>query len=358
MHGLRLCEKSEMTERSGSSSVLHIGLLGCSKGPGLKHIEAWEKVEGVKISVLAESDSLRASELAERFQIPHVYHDFRQAIAAKKADIIDIALPIRFHAEAALMAVDAGYHVLCEKPITETLDQAEQIVEKVRNSNKVFGVNFQYRFMTFLTKMAEIITSGKIGRPVCWCSNMAEGSKDREANTGYPGILEDCGIHRFDFGTVVFGKPVCVQACGMKLSHRPDLGDYDTGTAVVTYEHGDQIAVHMCNGMPRGLKGINSDEVFGPEGIIQYEPTAGNIWMDHSQFTWTGRDKVVHAVKVEDWQGDWGLYRTMLCRHFVDCVRDPDKPRGPMCGAEEGHLALRVTKAVRASLETGRAVQL
>ena len=166
------------------------------------------------------------------------------------------------------------------------------------------------------------------------------------------------GIHRFDFGTVVFGKPVCVQACGMKLSHRPDLGDYDTGTAVVTYEHGDQIAVHMCNGMPRGLKGINSDEVFGPEGVIQYEPMAGNIWMDHSQFTWTDKDKVVHAVKVEDWQGDWGLYRTMLCRHFVDCVRDPDKPRGPMCGAEEGHLALRVTKAVRASLETGRAVQL
>ena len=341
-----------------SDSPLRIALLGCSAGPGVKHLEAWKHVEGVAVVVLAEKDAAWAHELARIHEIPNVCGDFREAITDNQIDIVDVALPIRFHAEAVLMALEAGRHVLCEKPMTETLEQAERIVEAAGKSNRVFGVNFQYRFVTHIKRIAELIQSGKIGRPVHWRMNLIEGSKDRAANTGYPGILEDCGIHKFDVATLVVGRPVRVQAIGMKLSSRPNLGDYDTGTAVITYEDGDQVAVHMCNGIPHGLKGVNSDEVLGPDGIIQYEPMAGDIWMDHSQFTWTDKDKATYTVKVDDWKDDWGLYRIKLCKHFVDCIRDASKNIAPLCDAEQGRLAMRMTKAVRESLDTGRTVEL
>ena len=339
-----------------SRETLRVALLGCSRGPGEKHLQMWQAGEGAQVVLLAERAVELANQLAREHNIARVCHDFREAAVDTDIDIVDIALPPRLHAEASVLALGAGHHVLCEKPMSPTLEEADRIVAAVTGSDRVFGVHFQSRFTPIYDRITQLIEEGAIGRPVQWRYVMADGSKDRAENTGYEGILQDCGIHNVDRASVVFGRPVRVQAIGMKLSHRPNLGEVDTGTLVVTYEDGDQMSVQMCNGLLRGITGAESFEVLGPEGIIQYQPMANRVWSDNSKFTWTDRQRTTHTVHIEeDWR-DWG--RNSLGQHFVDCVRDPNKDRNPLCGAEQGRAMVLMNRAVENSLNTGNAVDI
>ena len=336
---------------------LKVAVWGCSPGPGEKHLRAWDRVGNVEIVLLAEKNSPWAREMAEKYSIPEVYEDFRETINKDGIDIVDIALPIRFHAEASIAALEAGHHVVCEKPMTATVEEADQVVEAVNRTGLVFAVNFQRRFVTAYKKAAELVGQGAIGRPVHWRMILADGSKDRAPNIGYPGIIEDCGIHDIDFASTVLGRPIKVQAIGMKLSHRPNLGDYDTGTAVVTYEHGDQMAVHMSNGMLRGQHGVNANDVLGPQGIIHIDPLADGTIYDNSRIQWTDEKMKVHTVPIEDWS-DWNVYRGYLFEHVAKRVLGCEAGPCDLCDAEQGRRMVILGNAIRRALDTGKTVEL
>jgi len=336
---------------------LRVAVWGCSPGPGEKHLRAWNRVKNVEIALLAEKNAPWAREMAGKYSIAEVYEDFRDAVDKDGINIVDIALPIKFHAEASISALEAGYHVVCEKPMTATVEEADRVVEAVHRTGRVFAVNFQRRFVTAYKKAAELVRQGAIGRPVHWRMILADGSKDRAPNIGYPGIIEDCGIHDFDFASTVFGRPVKVQAVGMKLSRRPNLGDYDTGTAVVTYEHGDQMAVHMSNGMLRGQHGVNADDILGPEGVIHIEPLADGTFFDNTKIQWTDKDLKVNTVPIEDWS-DWNVYRGYVFDHFVKRVLGCEQEPCDLCDAEQGRRMVILGNAIRQALDTGKTVEL
>jgi predicted dehydrogenase len=336
---------------------LKVAVLGCSPGPGEKHLLAWSKVDQAEVVLLAEKNSSWAREMAEKYSIPEVCDDFREAIGKDGIDIVDVALPIRFHAEASISALEAGCHVVCEKPMTATVEEADRVVEAVKRTGRIFAVNFQRRFVTPFKKAGELVQEGTIGRPVHWRMILADGSKDRAPNIGYPGIIEDCGIHDFDFASTVFGRPVKVQAIGMKLSHRSNLGDYDTGTAVVIYEHGDQMAVHMCNGMLRGQKGSNANDILGPQGVIHIDPLADGTVFDNSRIQWTDEKMKVHTVAIEDWS-NWNVYRGYLFEHVAKRVLGCNGEPCDLCDAEQGRRMVILGNAIRQALDTGKTVEL
>lgn len=202
----------------GRTPTLRVALLGCSRGPGEKHVTAWQAKEGAKIVLLAERDQVLAAELSRQYDIPEICDDFREAATREDIDIVDIALPPRLHGEAAVLALEAGCHVLCEKPMTETTEEADRVVAAASESDRVFAVHFQSRFYSNYRKAAELMSSGVIGRPVHRRYFLADGSKDREPDTGYQGILEDCGVHQVDVASLVFGRPIRVQAVGDRKS--------------------------------------------------------------------------------------------------------------------------------------------
>ena len=138
----------------------------------------------------------------------------------------------------------------------------------------------------------------------------------------------------------------------MRISDRPNLGETDTGTAVVTFERGDQMAVHMCNGLIRGIRGAESSEIFGPGGIINVAPFSKDSESNLKYITWKDREKRIYKAVVKEGD-DWAAYRVYLFRHFVNCIREKRTDLSPMCTVEEGRTAVIMSRVIKESVKSG-----
>ena len=102
---------------------------------------------------------------ASQFGIPNVLTDYRELLARDDVDAVVIGIPTRFHAEAAVQALQAGKHVLCEKPLARTLEECDAIAAAARESGRVFQIAFVRRFDREWGTIRELIQNGAIGRP-------------------------------------------------------------------------------------------------------------------------------------------------------------------------------------------------
>jgi predicted dehydrogenase len=132
---------------------------------GPVHIEALRRL-GVQVTAICAS-TRSATACAEQWGIPHVYGDYDVAslVASPDVDVIHITSPNRAHVEQALLALKAGKHVVCEKPLGMTVDETARVVEAVRATDApVFAVNYMCRFFPAVLQMRALVQRGDLGR--------------------------------------------------------------------------------------------------------------------------------------------------------------------------------------------------
>lgn len=143
------------------SHVLKVGLAGAG-AISANHLAAWKTVPGIEVVAVADPAPGKAEARASAFAIPHVHADVAAMIAAHPLDILDIASPRERHAEHVRLAAARGIHVLCQKPLTNTLAEgvalAAEIGERVR-----FMVNDNRRFRSDFRQIARGIADGEVG---------------------------------------------------------------------------------------------------------------------------------------------------------------------------------------------------
>jgi myo-inositol 2-dehydrogenase / D-chiro-inositol 1-dehydrogenase len=145
-------------------SELKIGVIGCGQIATIAHIPHLSRDPQAKIVALADADP---AELAHA-RVPGAsrFTEWRDLIASGEVDAVVIALPTHMHAEAALAAFAAGLHVYLEKPIASSIDDAVAIAEAWRQSGMIGAIGYNYRFNPLYSKLAHLVQSGSIGRPV------------------------------------------------------------------------------------------------------------------------------------------------------------------------------------------------
>jgi predicted dehydrogenase len=249
-----------------------------------------------------------------------------------------ICTPTGFHPEHVAAAAEAGKHIFCEKPMAMTVDEAEQMAQVCEDNGVLLQIGFVRHFCNEWLKLRELIQDGAIGRPVVWRSVSAGSGAptpwffDKEIGGG-PFI--DGAVHNYDFARFIFGDASRVTA---NLRHMKETGDaWDTGTAVVDFESGDQLIMVWSWGLPGFGSDVRADgahDVIGPEGAIVF---AGN-----SQFAVRTKGDE-RAVDYEPDTGqDW--FRRQM-NHFIDCVQSGEQPH---VGAREGIEATRIAEAILA----------
>lgn len=305
---------------------------------GKGHIPAYLKREDVEIVAVADICEARRARAQEALPKARIYSDYQALLAAesKNLDFVDISTPPCDHAAIAHAALDAGLHVLCEKPITTTVAEAEALLQHALRVKRAFFPCHNYKHAPVVKTIREIIDSGKIGKVRSITLNTyrnthAKGVGEwkthwrREKRYSGGGIAMDHGSHTFYLTFDWLGSyPTAVTA---KMS---TLGDYDTEdnfTCVLTFPGGIahshltwtagvRKVIYTVQG-ERGAITVDDDdlqlavmrETGGPDvaqGAVTWDVEKRSIasdWMDASHVGWFNSmfDRFQTAIQKGDW---------------------------------------------------------
>jgi len=145
---------------SQSINQLRAGVIGTGFiGP--VHIEALRRL-GVTVAALCDVPQL-VEQAADRLNIPRCFSDYREMLKSPEIDVVHIAAPNRFHCEMSLAALEAGKHVVCEKPLAMNTRETAEIVKVAKKCKTVFAVNYNVRFYPAVQTLRQMIADGELG---------------------------------------------------------------------------------------------------------------------------------------------------------------------------------------------------
>ena len=204
---------------------LGIGMVGYTF-MGAAHSRAWATVAQAfdvplrpRMAALAGRDGAATRAAAHRFGWRHAETDWRALIARDDIDVVDICTPGDTHAEIAIAALEAGKHVLCEKPLANTVEQGREMVaaaERASERGRFAMVGFNYRRVPALALARQMIADGRLGTlyqvraqylqdwivdaeiPLVW---------RLQAEKAGSGALGDLGAHSIDLAQYLAGEP-------------------------------------------------------------------------------------------------------------------------------------------------------
>nr|WP_115644449.1 Gfo/Idh/MocA family oxidoreductase [Leifsonia aquatica] len=177
-------------------------------------MEAYATLPGVELVAIAGMEDEPRAALGEKYGVERRYRDWKELVADGDLDVVSVAVPTFLHAPIAVGALDAGIHVLSEKPIARTAAEAQTMVDAAHRAGRVLEVAFNHRRRGDIEALKAAIDEGRIGRPyharAIWLRRSgipALGSwfTNREMAGGGP--LIDIGVHVLDYALHLFGEP-------------------------------------------------------------------------------------------------------------------------------------------------------
>lgn len=154
-----------MVQRADASAErLRVGVIGT--GFGKQHVRAFNAHPRATVTAVCSTDPSRAAAVAGELGVPHAFCDYRALLEHRSVDAVVVTAPPDRHFAIAAAALDAGKHVLCEKPLTTTLADARALVERARAAGVVHGVDQWLRFAPGSLWARELLAEGAIGRPL------------------------------------------------------------------------------------------------------------------------------------------------------------------------------------------------
>jgi predicted dehydrogenase len=320
------------------------------------HLPALAAREDVQITCLADANDAAARTRASQFGIPAIVGDYRELIARDDVDAVVVGIPTRFHADAAIQALRAGKHVLCEKPLARTLEDCDAIAAAARESGRVFQIGFVRRFDRQWGTIRELIQAGAIGRPVQWRRIVVGAPPQPPYGAWYTqqafsdGPLTENGSHDFDFARYTFGDARAVTASVIRLGRHGDIDDL--GTVIVDFHSGDQMLCQWGWSLPVGASASMSGlDVLGPDGAIR-NPARETEDEGVVVVSKPNRVEERHTYPARHTPDTWFGGQAA---NFIAAIRGDATPRAT---AEDGRKAQEIYLAAVESSRTGRRVEL
>jgi predicted dehydrogenase len=311
----------------------------------------------VKIVCIADPRLDAAKAQAEKYKAERYVGSYDELAKMDSIQAVVVGIPTQFHPDASIKAMQAGKHVLCEKPMARTLKECDAMMAAARANKVVLQIGFVRRFDPDWCKIRELVQTGKVGRPCLWRRVVAGAAPGPPTyGTWYSdkrfsdGPLNESASHDFDFVRYTFGDVKAVTASVWHMSRTGDV--LDTGTVIVDFKSGDQVLLSWSWGMPPKSSGaFGGLDVIGPDGGLR-----GPERVEGDEFRYT----VIGPQGVGQ-QFPFKLIRTGAfwmdgqMDNFIESIRGRQTPRAT---AEDGRKAQEITLAAFECTRTGRRVEI
>ena len=352
------------------SKKLKIGVIGNGGISGV-HLRAYSLNPNVEIYALCDINEEAMNRRAKEYNVTRLFTDVNEMVKLPELDAVSVCTWNSAHAECAIAALNAGKHVLCEKPMAINAEQAEKMKEAAEKNGKLLMIGFVRRFGNDCAIVRDFIENdffGELyyakttylrrkGSPGGWF-----GDKSRSGG----GPLIDLGVHVIDLARYLMGgcKPVSVYGATFhKLGDKRHIkakADYvsdsrskqdvfdveDMATALVRFDNGSVLQVEASFTLNLE-KDKGTIELFGTKAGAKLDPEL-SIYTDINGYLANVELTAPTALSFE------GLFENEI-NHFVDCVMNGTPCRAP---AEDGIMLMRILDGIYESARTGHEVIL
>lgn len=352
-----------------ASDKIQIGVIGAGN-IGNVHINEFAKVSDAAIAAVTDAYLPLAEARAAEHGIPKVYPSYEELLADPSLDAVIVAVPNEMHAPITIAALQAGKHVLLEKPMAVSAQAAKDIVRAHQASNKVLMMAHQMRWEPLNMQVKEQVEKGALG-PIY---NAKTGWLRRKGIPGWGtwftqmsksggGPLIDIGVHMLDLSLHLMGSPKPVSVFGTTYAEfgpkrkgigtwgKPDWnGIYDVedlATALIKMEDGSTLSLDVSWAAHTDYID-NGPYIYlmGSEGGASLRGGKGHL---HTELFDRTAD-----IELTTPQNDEGA-RVRLSRHFIECVKEGKEP---ITSAMSGLTNSLVLEAIYESSRTGNVVKL
>ncbi|SEN30183.1 Gfo/Idh/MocA family protein [Lihuaxuella thermophila] len=346
------------------TDVLRVGIIGAGGIARGAHLNNYKKLGG-RVEVVAVADVVEktAKECAELYNIPHVFTSYEEMLKSVKLDAVSVCTPNKFHAPATLAALEAGCHVLCEKPPAMTTEEAERMAQAAEKAGKILTYGFHYRHSPEVETLKKFIDAGELGEIyAARCHAIRRRGipgwgvfTNKELQGGGP--LIDIGVHMLDTALYLMGYPEPELVLGstyQKIGTRKGVGllgswDYqnfsveDMALGMIKFRNGATLILESAFAANVEKHDVMQVSLMGDQGGADVFPL--KIYQEKHE---TLIDITPAYLPKKD-------YHEREIERFVDCCLSGTQP---ISKAHEGVILQQIVNALYQSAETGEAVKL
>jgi myo-inositol 2-dehydrogenase/D-chiro-inositol 1-dehydrogenase len=346
-----------------AKKVVTVGVIGCGQVAEGRHLPALRNLADVRVRAVADVDRARVQRMGDQFGIERRYEGAAALLADPEIDAVAVCVPASLHVEVALAALDAGKHVLIEKPLALSLDDAERLSRRARAFSGKVMMGFNMRWHRLVRRARAMIMQGRLGplelMRTSFTSHHETLGEWRTRRELGGGALFEIAVHHFDLWRFLLGTEV-EEIVAVSRS-----GQWDDETTTVM--------ARLANGIPvasvfsERTSETNELEVYGRGGRVRVScyHFDGMEFVPPSRFPGAMGTRLRHAVRALKevptglrWMrrgGDFFASYEAEWRHFTDAIRR-DTP--VECTVEDGQRALEVCLAAMASAARGAPVKI
>ena len=323
--------------------------------PGIQHLKGYVADPRSEVVAVCDLDKGHAKKVASEYKIPRVYTDHLKMLENSDVDAVSVCLPNFLHAPISIDALNAGKHVLCEKPPARSAAEAKAMADVASENGKTLMYALVQRFDGSTQHLKQLVQEGELGEIYFGKAGYVrrrgvpvgrEGwFVDKERSGG--GALIDIGVHALDCVWWLMNSPRPVEVMGTSYSHFghlvPDDIKYDVDDATfaqIRFENGATIVLETTWAL--NLPGDNYIKVSGTKAGASLSPFTLYTEEDGKEL-----DKPLNASSINSFDEE--------VKHFVGCIVDGKEP---ISSAEQGIMLMQMLDGIYESAQKGRSVPI
>ena len=336
--------------------MIRIAIAGAGAIAERAHIPALSSVADAQIVAIQSRTAEKAERVARALSPddahrPKVYSNFDEMLAREHPDAVGIFTPNNLHCEFTVKALNAGAHVLVEKPMAPTAAEARKMVDAAAKSSRVLMVAMQRRFGGVERAIKDALTSGAIGKPNFIRARLSHGGPQlwapgqkwfTTASEAGGGAMLDLGVHVADLAIWFMGEVDSVSGQVGTLAKQIEVDD--TGAMILHFKSG---AIGVVEASWSSMPSLSAIEIFGSEGRVMAGYPRNDISIlkaDGSPAPGFSREDVMSRFDPRDLLAP----SRALAENFIGAIQGRAKP------SPDGIDGLRAVEAIEACYRSSR----
>ncbi len=338
---------------------IRIGIIGCGSIAKHRHMPEYHANSETAIAAVCDINEERANGFAEIYQAK-AFTDYNELLADEDIDAVSVCTPNYLHAPISVAALYAGKHVLCEKPMAATMEEAREMNEAARKTGKKLMIAHNQRFVPSHRKAKELIEKGEAGKIYSFRSAFGHGGPEGWSADGkdswffkkdqaFIGAMGDLGVHKTDLLRFIFGEEFTEVGAFVETSAKENTDVDDTAVCVLKTVSG--VIGTLAASWSYVSREDNSTIIYGEKAILRLEDDPINSLIVH----YANGETVKYELGGIQTNDEGGQKNSGVIDHFVNCILNDQEPAIP---GSEGIKSLEVILAALESSKTKQIVKI
>lgn len=331
---------------------LKVGVIGCGTISKYRHLPEYDANSKVEIVAVCDLVEERAQAYAEQYGAK-AFTDYQELLNIEEIDAVSVCLPNYLHAPVSIDALNAGKHVLCEKPMATSRVEAEQMIEAAERNNKKLMIGHNQRFVAAHAKAKELVQAGAIGKIYSFRTAFGHGGPEGwsvdgrnswffRKNEAFIGAMGDLGVHKTDLVRYLLGEEIVEVGAFVNTLAKENTDVDDNAVCILKSESG---IIGTLAASWSYYHADNSTIIYGEKGILRLE--------DDPQYSliaqYTSGEVVKYELDKIQTNDEGGQHSSHVIDTFVNSVINDEEPS---VNGVEGLKSLNVVLAALESNET------